>query len=130
MAAQDGKASYQDVVVNTSSRFETGAKIPVVQADDTFELPEDRAKDLIPLLDKDPDFEVRIAIVEEFAALGNELKDDKETLAALRRRQSDPQVQVRQTAAQATPSPQQVEVLVDGFDRLTKLWQAAKSGLL
>lgn len=33
-------------------------------------------------------------------------------------------------AAQATPSPQQVELLVDGFDRLTKLWQAAKSGLL
>jgi hypothetical protein len=33
-------------------------------------------------------------------------------------------------AAQATPSPQQVEMLVDGFDRLTKLWQAAKSGLL
>ena len=33
-------------------------------------------------------------------------------------------------AAKATPSPQQVDVLVDGFDRLTKLWQAAKSGLL
>ena len=33
-------------------------------------------------------------------------------------------------AADATPSPQQVELLVDGFDRLTKLWQAAKSGLL
>jgi hypothetical protein len=33
-------------------------------------------------------------------------------------------------AAEATPSPQQVEILVDGFDRLTKLWQAAKSGLL
>ncbi|HMG18755.1 MAG TPA: hypothetical protein VK573_08525 [Gemmatimonadales bacterium] len=33
-------------------------------------------------------------------------------------------------AAQATPSPQQVELLVDGFDRLMKLWQAAKSGLL
>jgi hypothetical protein len=33
-------------------------------------------------------------------------------------------------AAQATPSPQQVDVLVGGFDRLTKLWQAAKSGLL
>ena len=33
-------------------------------------------------------------------------------------------------AAQATPSPQQVELLVDGFDRLTKLWQAAKSGLM
>lgn len=33
-------------------------------------------------------------------------------------------------AAQASPSPQQVDMLVDGFDRLTKLWQAAKSGLL
>lgn len=41
--AQQGGAGYQDVTVNTSSRFETGAKIPVVQADDTFELPEDRA---------------------------------------------------------------------------------------
>ncbi|MGH7530707.1 MAG: hypothetical protein ACREMN_10025 [Gemmatimonadales bacterium] len=34
------------------------------------------------------------------------------------------------TAAKASPSPQQVDMLVDGFDRLTKLWQAAKSGLL
>ncbi|HKC40578.1 MAG TPA: hypothetical protein VKC15_13625 [Gemmatimonadales bacterium] len=34
------------------------------------------------------------------------------------------------TAAKATPSPQQVDLLVDGFDRLTKLWQAAKSGLM
>ena len=33
-------------------------------------------------------------------------------------------------AAKASPSPQQVDLLVDGFDRLTKLWQAAKSGLL
>jgi len=33
-------------------------------------------------------------------------------------------------AAQASASPQQVDLLVDGFDRLTKLWQAAKSGLL
>jgi hypothetical protein len=33
-------------------------------------------------------------------------------------------------AAQATPSPQQVDLLVDGFDRLMKLWQAAKSGLM
>ncbi|HWZ28516.1 MAG TPA: hypothetical protein VNX15_08135 [Gemmatimonadales bacterium] len=33
-------------------------------------------------------------------------------------------------AAKASPSPQQVELLVDGFDRLFKLWQAAKSGLL
>ncbi len=34
------------------------------------------------------------------------------------------------TAAKATPSPQQVDVLVSGFDRLVRLWQAAKSGLL
>lgn len=34
------------------------------------------------------------------------------------------------TAANASPSPQQVEILVDGFDRLYKLWGAAKSGLL
>jgi len=33
-------------------------------------------------------------------------------------------------AAKASASPQQVDLLVDGFDRLTKLWQAAKSGLL
>jgi len=33
-------------------------------------------------------------------------------------------------AAKASPSPQQVELPVDGFDRLFKLWQAAKSGLL
>ncbi len=35
-----------------------------------------------------------------------------------------------ETALAASPSPQQVEILQDGFDRLTKLWQAAKSGLL
>jgi len=34
------------------------------------------------------------------------------------------------TAAQATPSPQQVDLLVNGFDRPYQLWQAAKSGLL
>jgi hypothetical protein len=33
------------------------------------------------------------------------------------------------TAVAASPSPQQAEILQDGFDRLTKLWQAAKSGL-
>lgn len=33
-------------------------------------------------------------------------------------------------AARASASPQQVEILVDGFDRLTRLWEAAKSGLL
>jgi hypothetical protein len=35
-----------------------------------------------------------------------------------------------ETALGASPSPQQVEILQDGFDRLVKLWQAAKSGLM
>lgn len=34
------------------------------------------------------------------------------------------------TAAKATASPQQVDLLVSGFDRLVQLWRAAKSGLL
>jgi hypothetical protein len=34
-----------------------------------------------------------------------------------------------QTALAASPSPQQVEILQDGFDRLMRLWAAAKSGL-
>jgi hypothetical protein len=33
-------------------------------------------------------------------------------------------------AARAKPTPQQVDMLQDGFDRLYKLWAAAKSGLL
>jgi hypothetical protein len=33
-------------------------------------------------------------------------------------------------AARAQPSPQQVDLLQDGFDRLYKLWAAAKSGLM
>ncbi|MBT2421272.1 hypothetical protein J7F01_33830 [Streptomyces sp. ISL-22] len=41
-ADEGKKSSYQDVVVQTSSRFETGAKIPVVQVNDTFEQPQDR----------------------------------------------------------------------------------------
>jgi hypothetical protein len=34
-----------------------------------------------------------------------------------------------ETALNASPSPQQVELLQDGFDRLIRLWAAAKSGL-
>jgi hypothetical protein len=34
-----------------------------------------------------------------------------------------------EVAAQASPSPQQIEILQDGFDRLIRLWAAAKSGL-
>lgn len=46
------------------------------------------------------------------------------------RREMPRLVEELKIAAQATPSPQQVDLLVDGFDRLLKLWQAAKSGLL
>lgn len=34
-----------------------------------------------------------------------------------------------ETAARASASPQQVQLLQDGFDRLMRLWAAAKSGL-
>ena len=34
------------------------------------------------------------------------------------------------TALHASPTPQQVDLLQDGFDRLYKLWEAAKTGLL
>jgi hypothetical protein len=46
------------------------------------------------------------------------------------RREMPRLVEELKVAAQASPSPQQVDLLVDGFDRLVKLWQAAKSGLL
>ncbi|MBN9119074.1 MAG: HEAT repeat domain-containing protein [Planctomycetes bacterium] len=75
-----------------------------------------RLKDLRPQLDpsKQPDFEVRLALVDEIGALGYEYigadltSPDKgvkaealETLGALRSRQADPQVKVREAAAQA-----------------------------
>ena len=34
-----------------------------------------------------------------------------------------------EAALRVSASPQQVELLQDGFDRLTRLWAAAKSGL-
>lgn len=60
-----------------------------------------RVKDMIRLMEADPDFEVRVALVEEIAALGNDIKDDKDAMAALRKRLSDPQVKVREAAAAA-----------------------------
>jgi hypothetical protein len=45
------------------------------------------------------------------------------------RREMTRLVDEMQTAAAASPSPQQVEILQDGFDRLMRLWQAAKSGI-
>lgn len=61
----------------------------------------DRLKDLIRVMESDMDFEVRLVAVEEVGSIGMELKDDKETMAALRRRLSDPQVKVREAAAVA-----------------------------
>jgi hypothetical protein len=61
-----------------------------------------------------------VAIVDQIAAA-----------AAQQGRQEMPRICAElKTAAKASPSPQQVDVLVNGFDRLMSLWQAAKSGLL
>src|SRR5258706_15984493 len=43
------------------------------------------------------------------------------------RREIPKLVEELKTAAQAAPSPQKGEMLGDGFARLTKTWQAAKS---
>jgi HEAT repeat protein len=75
-----------------------------------------RLKDLRPLLDpaKQPDYEVRLALVEEIGALGYEhlgmdlassdpaVKTEAQaTIGALRVRQADPQVKVREAAKAA-----------------------------
>lgn len=57
-----------------------------------------RVKDMLAIL-KDREYEVRLAVVEEVGALGNELKDDAETLRVLRGRLSDPHVRVREAAS-------------------------------
>ena len=57
-----------------------------------------RVKDILAIL-KDREYEVRLAVVEEVGALGNELKDDVETLRVLRGRLSDPHVRVREAAS-------------------------------
>jgi HEAT repeat protein len=59
-----------------------------------------RVKDMLALL-KDPEYEVRLAVVEEVGALGNEIKDDAETMKVLRTRLSDPHVKVREAVAVA-----------------------------
>jgi HEAT repeat protein len=60
-----------------------------------------RVKDLIPILESDPDFEVRLAVVEEIGSLGPALKDDQETMKVLRKRLSDPHVKVREAVGLA-----------------------------
>ena len=56
---------------------------------------------LVGVMENDPDFEVRVAAVEEVGALGAAVKDDVPTMTALRKRLSDPQVKVRAAAAEA-----------------------------
>jgi HEAT repeat protein len=57
-----------------------------------------RLKDFLTLLN-DREYEVRLAVVEEVGALGNDIRDDVETLKVLRGRLSDPHVKVREAAA-------------------------------
>ena len=62
--------------------------------------------------------------------IGQKLVEIREECARQNRREMNRIVAEIETALAASPSPQQVEILQDGFDRLVKLWQAAKSGLL
>jgi hypothetical protein len=60
-----------------------------------------------------------------------EILDQVEAESRGQGRREMPQVaEELKVAARATPSPQQVDLLVNGFDRLLHLWEAAKSGLL
>ncbi|HTC23395.1 MAG TPA: hypothetical protein VK688_03480 [Gemmatimonadales bacterium] len=68
------------------------------------------------------DAEVRKQIADTLALIQTEV-------AKSGRREMGRLVEELQTAIAATPSPQQAEILQDGFDRLSRLWQAAKSGL-
>ncbi|MDB5310997.1 MAG: hypothetical protein JWO38_5199 [Gemmataceae bacterium] len=82
---------------------ETGLRVDAVRAYGSVLGPDlkDRLKDMIRVMEADPEFEVRLAAVEELGALGPQLKDDKDAMAALRKRLSDPQVKVREAAAVA-----------------------------
>jgi hypothetical protein len=69
------------------------------------------------------DQNVRAEITKKLAEIRHECEQQN-------RREMNRIVGELETALGASPSPQQVEILQDGFDRLVKLWQAAKSGLL
>lgn len=69
------------------------------------------------------DQNVRAQITKKLAEIRTECEQQN-------RREMSRIVGELETALGASPSPQQVEILQDGFDRLVKLWQAAKSGLL
>ncbi len=68
------------------------------------------------------DAEVRKKIADNLSLIRTEV-------AKTGRREMAKLVEDLQTAIAASPSPQQAEILQDGFDRLMRLWQSAKSGL-
>ena len=59
-----------------------------------------RLKEVLAML-SDPAFEVRVAVIDEVASLGHELKEDKETMKVLRARLGDPHIKVREAARHA-----------------------------
>ena len=64
---------------------------------------------------------------EKLAAILAEIQD----LSARKGRREMPKLcDELLTALRASPSPQQVDLLHGGFERLQKLWQAAKTGLM
>jgi hypothetical protein len=62
--------------------------------------------------------------------IGRKLQEIRVEAKKQNRREMYAVVDELQVAQAASPSPQQVEILQDGFDRLVKLWQSAKSGLM
>ncbi len=81
-------------------------------------------KDAASFLWQAPEDEgTRVRIIE----LLEQIKRDS---AAKGRREMPKICQEMLTAARAEPSPQSVDILQNGFERLYRLWSAAKSGLL
>jgi HEAT repeat protein len=98
-----GKSAADSLLKVATTTKDKGLRVDAVRSFGSVLGPDlkSRAKDLIGVMETDADFEVRLAAVEEIAALGNEVKDDKDVMTALRKRLSDPQVKVREAAAAA-----------------------------
>lgn len=98
------KAAADPLLKVATTAPDKGLRVDAVRAFGSVlgpDLVKARLADLIAVMEKDADFEVRVAAVEEAAALGPALKDDPTAMAALRKRLSDPQVKVRAAAAAA-----------------------------
>ena len=98
-----GRRKIEQLLKLATDSKDKGLRIDAVRAFGSALGPDLKArlKDVIRIMENDAEFEVRLAALEEIAALGTELKEDKDTIAALRKRQSDPQVKVREAAAVA-----------------------------